>query len=68
MIGIIWQNSCLYHCALHISDLTMLTWEEKKKKQIRMLSEDENTDTSLDVTEFNIPVSGKNGQDRVKLF
>lgn len=33
-----------------------------------MLSEDENTDTSLDVTEFNIPVSGKNGQDRVKLF
>lgn len=66
MIGIIWENSSLYHCALHISDLPMLTWE--KKKQIRMLSEDENTDTGLDVTEFSIPISGKNGPDWIKLF
>lgn len=33
-----------------------------------MLSEDENTDTGLDVTEFSIPISGKNGPDWIKLF
>lgn len=33
-----------------------------------MLSEDENTDTGLDVTEVSIPVSGKNGPDWIKLF